>query len=74
MMVSMRLNTCVETIYGNTSWNNSRSVVVDDAHNIMLVIVCTENMEWIHEQACTENMEWIHEHSCSEYMQAMAKV
>ena len=45
MMVSMRLNTWVETIHGNTSWNNCRSVVVDDAHNIMLVIVCTENME-----------------------------
>ena len=58
--MSMRMNTCMYTIHGNISWNNSRSVVVDDAH--MSVIVCTENMEWIHE------------HECSEYMQAMEKV
>ena len=45
MMRSMRMNTCMQTMHGNISWNNSRSVVVDDAHNIMLVIVCTENME-----------------------------
>ena len=60
MMMSMRLNTCMETIRKNNSWNISRSVVVDDAK--MLVIVCTENMEWLHEQGC------------SEYMQTMVKV
>ena len=60
MMMSMRLNTCMETIRRNNSWNISRSVVVDDA--TMLVIVCTENMEWLHEQGC------------SEYMQAMVNV
>ena len=49
-----------EYLHGNNSWNISRSVVVDDAH--MLVLECTENMEWIHEQAC------------SEYMQEMVKV
>ena len=39
-----------------------RSVVVDDVDTCMLVL------------ACTENMEWIPNHVCSEYMQAMAKV
>ena len=60
MMMSMRLNTCMETIRRNNSWNISRSVVVDDAN--MLVIVCTENMEWLHEKGS------------SEYMQAMVNV
>ena len=32
-----------EYLHGNTSWNISRSVVIDDAQ--MSVLECTENME-----------------------------
>ena len=47
-------------MHGNNSWNISRSVVVDDAE--ILVLIWTENMEWLHEQGCNE------------YMQTMVKV
>ena len=41
MMMSMRLNTCMETIRRNNSWNISRSVVVDDAKMLVLYALIT---------------------------------
>ena len=49
-----RWGVCASILAWNNWWNISRSVVVE--MHIMLVIVRTENMEWIHEHACSEYM------------------